>query len=312
MKRTLIAIGLDSADPWLLDQWVSEGYLPNISRLREQGSYCPLRGPDLYLSEQAWTLVLHRMRGETHGLLEPLEVRSATYELRDTGAYDFGQYPPFYALGPEYRCAIFDVPQAPPSDRVHGVQVRAWGARSARTGSDSDPPALLEQLVRTHGRHPAFDRDHASYWNPVAVAWLERALRKGISRRSAICRDLLRREPWDLFFTVFGETHSAGHFFWHLSQEHPLNRWKRASLGDPLLRVFQSCRSCHRRDPGHPTGCRRAPVLARGNGSELGRSAEHRVSSGAALQIQFRVESGARRRAAAACLPASGRVCPER
>ena len=57
MKRTLIAIGLDSADPWLLDQWVSQGYLPNISSLREQGSYCPLRGPDLYLSEQAWTLV---------------------------------------------------------------------------------------------------------------------------------------------------------------------------------------------------------------------------------------------------------------
>ena len=123
---------------------------------------------------------------------------------------------------------------------MHGVQVRAWGARSARTPSDSDPPALLEQLVRTHGRHPAFDRDHASYWNPLAVAWLERALRKGISRRSAICRDLLRREAWDLFFTVFGETHSAGHFFWHLSQKHPLNRWQRASLGDPLRRVFQS------------------------------------------------------------------------
>ena len=240
MKRTLIAIGLDSADPWLLDQWVSQGYLPNISSLREQGSYCPLRGPDLYLSEQAWTLVCTGCEARRTGYWSRWKFDPATYELRDTGAYDFGEYPPFYALGHEYRCAIFDVPQAPPCDRVHGVQVRAWGARSARTPSDSDPPALLEQLVRTHGRHPAFDRDHASYWNPLAVAWLERALRKGISRRSAICRDLLRREAWDLFFTVFGETHSAGHFFWHLSQKHPLNPWQRASLGDPLRRVFQS------------------------------------------------------------------------
>ena len=74
----------------------------------------------------------------------------------------------------------------------------------------------------------------------MAVAWLEKALLTGIKRRSAICRDLLSREPWDLFFTVFGETHSAGHYFWHLSQDHPLGRGKRAAGDDPLLRVFQA------------------------------------------------------------------------
>jgi predicted AlkP superfamily phosphohydrolase/phosphomutase len=57
MKKTLIVLGIDSADPMLLDTWASQGYLPNISRLRQQGAYCSLRGPDPYLSEQAWTLV---------------------------------------------------------------------------------------------------------------------------------------------------------------------------------------------------------------------------------------------------------------
>jgi hypothetical protein len=58
MKRAVIAIGLDSADARLLETWAHQGHLPNITRLREQGAICPLRGPDLYLSEQAWTLVL--------------------------------------------------------------------------------------------------------------------------------------------------------------------------------------------------------------------------------------------------------------
>ena len=240
MTRTLIVIGLDSADPLLLDRWMDQGRLPNIARLRGEGAYCPLRGPDLYLSEQAWTLVSTGCEARRTGYWSRWKFNPRSYELRDTGAYDFEDYPPFYALGEGYRSAIFDVPQARPCDLLHGVHVRAWGARSARTASDSDPPELLEELVRTYGRHPAFDRDHASFWNPVAVAWLERALLKGIARRSAICRDLLAREDWDLFFTVFGETHSAGHFFWHLSQKHPLERWRRASFGDPMLRVFEA------------------------------------------------------------------------
>jgi predicted AlkP superfamily phosphohydrolase/phosphomutase len=240
MKRTLIAIGLDSADPGLLDAWAGQGHLPNIARLREQGAYCALRGPDLYLSEQAWTLVLTGCEAGRTGYWSRWKFDPRSYELRDTGAYDFADYRPFYALGHEYRSAIFDVPQAQLDPRVDGIQVLAWGARSARTTSHSDPPGLLEQLIQKYGRHPAFDRDHASFWNPVAVNWLERALRTGIARRAAICRDLLSREPWDLFFTVFGETHSAGHFFWHLSQDHPLRRGTRASTRDPLRRVFQA------------------------------------------------------------------------
>ena len=45
---------------------------------------------------------------------------------------------------------------------MNGIQVLAWGARSARTGAASDPPDLLPDLVAKHGRHPAFDRDHAA------------------------------------------------------------------------------------------------------------------------------------------------------
>ena len=240
MRRTLIAIGLDSADPLLLDTWTRQGHLPNISRLREQGAYCPLRGPKLYLSEQAWTLVATGCEAARTGYWSRWKFDPRNYELHDTGAYPFSEYPPFYALGPGYRCAIFDVPQMRVCEQVNGIQVLAWGARSARTESASEPPGLLDQLIQKHGRHPAFDRDHASYWNPVAVAWLERALHKGIARRAAICEDLLRRESWDLFFTAFGETHSAGHFFWHLSQDHPMHRWRRAVRGDPMLRVFKA------------------------------------------------------------------------
>jgi predicted AlkP superfamily phosphohydrolase/phosphomutase len=240
MRRTLIVLGLDSADSRLIDSWIRRGALANIGRLREQGAYCALEGPDVYLSEQAWTLVTTGFEASRTGYWSRWKFDPRNYELRDAGAYQYRQFPPVYALGPKYRCAIFDVPQARICDAANGIQGLAWGARSARTGPLSRPSGLLDELTSKYGRHPAFDRDHASYWNPVAIAWLERALRKGAARRAKICLDLLRREPWDLFFTVFGETHSAAHFFWHLGQDHPLHPWKRTVAGDPMLRVFEA------------------------------------------------------------------------
>ena len=204
-------------------------------------------GPSFTSSEQAWTLVTTGCEASRTGYWSRWKFEPASYELRDTAAYDFGGYPPVYALGPGHRCAIFDVPQTQLSSRVNGMQVLAWGARSARTPSASDPPGLLGELTRPRG-HPAFDRDHASYWNPLAVAWLEHALRKGSARRAAICRDLLRRERWDLVFTVFGETHSAGHFFWHLSQDHPLRRWKTHGARRPHAAGLPGGRSGDRGD----------------------------------------------------------------
>ena len=154
MRRTVAVIGLDSADAELLDRWAAAGYLPHFARLREEGAYASLVGPDLYLSEQAWTLVLTGCEADRTGYWSRWKFDPASYQLRDTGAYDF-ERPPFFALGSRRRVAIFDVPQIRLRDDVGGVQVAAWGARSARTSAGSAPSDLLSELVRRHGRHPA-------------------------------------------------------------------------------------------------------------------------------------------------------------
>jgi predicted AlkP superfamily phosphohydrolase/phosphomutase len=163
------------------------------------------------------------------------------YTVREVGAYEYREFPPFYALGPDYRVAVFDVPQAIVVDGVEGIQVLAWGAHSPRSRGVSRPAGLFDELVRAHGTHPAMERDHASFWNPVSRLRLERALALGIERRIAICRDLLGRQRWDLFLTAFGEPHSAGHYFWHLTDErHPLHRSGERIDRDPVLKSYRS------------------------------------------------------------------------
>lgn len=223
MNNPVIAIGLDAADPSLIEEWMSQGHLKNLRRLREQGAYTRINNIEHYRAETPWTTFLTGCSPQKTGYWSPVKFYEGTYKAEDTEAYDFAEYQPFYALGNNYRVAVFDMPQSTLAEQANGLQVLGWGAHSALTPSHSRPASLYQELIDKHGEHPVFNKDHANVRDVNALKELQTALEVGISRRAKICQDLLQREDWDLFLTIFGETHSAGHFFWHLSQpDHPL------------------------------------------------------------------------------------------
>jgi len=241
MKRNkVIAIGLDAADPNLIDKWMEAGHLNTIKALREQGTYGRLTNVDYHRAEVPWTSFLSGCLPEKTGYWTPVKFRPESYDPSETQAYDFQEYPPFYALGEDYKVAIFDMPQTTLSDRVNGYQILAWGAHSPQTPSHSMPAELFSEIEAKHGKHPALNKDFADCRDIEALKKLERQLEIGLSRRASICSDLMQREDWDLFLTIFGETHSAGHSFWHLSQPHPLYKLGHEEYSDSLLETFKA------------------------------------------------------------------------
>jgi hypothetical protein len=53
--KKLIFLGLDGFDPGLAERFMADGKLPNLSRLKEQGSYSKLRTTFPALSPVAWS-----------------------------------------------------------------------------------------------------------------------------------------------------------------------------------------------------------------------------------------------------------------
>ena len=238
--RPLIAIGLDAADPLLVERWMDEGRLPTLARLRAGGVYTRLANFDYCRAEAACTSFLTGCPAWQTGRWGSFKFHADDYTVDDLQAYAFDEYPPFYAATPGRRVAVFDLPQTRIAPDMNGIQVLGWGAHSALTPRTSVPEGLLEDLTARYGEHPTYDKDHCALWDDRAMQELKAGLETGIARRARICRDLLQREPWDLFLTYFGETHSAGHFYWHLSSaDHPLHATA-AGRGDWLLDIFQS------------------------------------------------------------------------
>lgn len=81
--KKLIFLGLDGLDPELTETWMAEGKLPNLARLREQGSYQRLRTTFPPLSPVAWSTFATGVNPAKHNIFDFLnrDLRSYAPEL---------------------------------------------------------------------------------------------------------------------------------------------------------------------------------------------------------------------------------------
>lgn len=239
----IIAIGLDAAEPSVLERWMAEGKLPNMKKIQERGVYTRLDNFEESSVETSWTTFATGIAPDQTGYYGPLVYNPDSYRMVTEAAYDYEEYPPFYALGEDYRVIAFDMPQVRLNRKINGIQVAAWGAHSPQVEQGSLPENVLPELHKKYGKHPALHKDYACVGNFEKTMEVQERLLEGIRKRAQICLDFIKDEEWDLFMTVFGEAHACMHICWHLSQpDHPLYEQFQARLEgrDPMLECFQA------------------------------------------------------------------------
>src|SRR5690348_16711947 len=87
--KKLIFLGLDGFDPGLAERYMVEGKLPNLSRLREQGSYTTLRTTFPALSPVAWSTFATGVNPAKHNIFDFLtrDMKSYVPELAAAKVY---------------------------------------------------------------------------------------------------------------------------------------------------------------------------------------------------------------------------------
>ena len=76
----VIVIGVDGADPEVIDTFMAEGKLPNFARLRQGGAYGPLRSSKPMLSPILWTTIATGRVPADHGIGHFVAVNPQTGE----------------------------------------------------------------------------------------------------------------------------------------------------------------------------------------------------------------------------------------
>ena len=237
-KAKLLAIGLDALEQSLVRQWMESGELPALASLQERA----VRGsttnePGLYTGS-VWPSIFTGVSAGRHGCYYYRQIVNGTYNTVHF-LPEHLKHPPFWkALSDQgLRVAVIDVPKSMLTENLNGIQVVDWGLHDPSLPAVRTwPPDLAHEITQRFGVDPVGQCDAADR-SPAQYRDLRDRLITRIDRKRSLIEHFLRQGDWDLFLAVFGDSHCAGHQFWHIHDpEDP--QQAEAGLGDPVKDVY--------------------------------------------------------------------------
>jgi predicted AlkP superfamily phosphohydrolase/phosphomutase len=210
----IAVIQFDAASASLLERLGKEGRLPNLARLRDEGTEVELETPAAHFPASAYQDLYRGVEVGDHGLFYPFQWAAADQRVRL--AAQFLAPPPIWdRLGRAGRTALaIDPYECHRPVAAAGELYCGWGMRER---------VVLERWAVPDGGHRGPRRRHGGPPDVTEVFGEQsqrekRRLRERFLRAPARVADLaverLRAGTFDLAWIVFAATHLAGHRLW--------------------------------------------------------------------------------------------------
>ncbi|MSP54844.1 MAG: hypothetical protein EXR69_04450 [Myxococcales bacterium] len=237
MSARALLIGLDGAT-WDVIEPLREA-LPNLWRLRSEGTWARLNSTTPPMTLPAWSSILTGCRPETHGIVDFVRREHGSYSLSFLNA-EHRRVPTVHRIlsGAGHRVASVAVPTTFPPESLNGLVIAGFDSPVATAASRGHcaPESEWGPIRARFGglRFADFQEGKlGAGWHRHARA----SLLREIGRKEALCMHLLEREDWELFMVVFGESDTVGHHFWMLHDAASPRYAAALSLADyPLVR----------------------------------------------------------------------------
>lgn len=211
----VLVIGLELGDGHLIDHWVKAGRLPALGALLRRGRWSWLETTADRLHISAWPSIYTGTPPGEHGVYFTFQPAPGAqgYRRFHTGLYG---KPTFWALlGRAGRqCSVLDPPYSHPEEGFGGNYVYDWGTWAHYLQPGSVPKHLLARLNAECGPYPlGLEANDLGFVSLDTTDLAKRLVQSTRAKADATCW-LMQRSPWQMLFTVFGETHVAGHYCW--------------------------------------------------------------------------------------------------
>lgn len=230
MTPRMLLIGLDASDLRFIQ---SHAYaLPTLRRFCDGGRCIETRSP-VGLSGSVWPTFYTGTPPGEHGIYQHLVWDADQMGLRLIGP-DWCQQRPFWADLEErgHRVVVMDVPYSFGGYLKRGVEIVDWGTQGQTQPFYCNDPELSKRILREFGPSP-IGRETPVHKNPRQLEKVRRSLVASAKKKAALTQKLMHELDWDVFLTVFAETHRGGHALFGAEED-------AASGSFPLLDVYQA------------------------------------------------------------------------
>jgi predicted AlkP superfamily phosphohydrolase/phosphomutase len=215
-SEKVVVIGLDAATPKLIETWMAEGRLPNLTRIAERGAYGHLRSTLPPASPLAWNCFLTGVNPGKHGIFGFAQRKPGTYRQVPVNARDCLSTSIAQVISTAGKSVgLLFVPLTFPPEPVNGFVVSGMGTPSLKAPF-TYPSDLKGELLDVFRAEQISEPSPAGQTHSDYFASLEQSIRD----KARIMHYVLDRYPdLDLFETVFIETDRVQHFGWHYMDE---------------------------------------------------------------------------------------------
>lgn len=216
MPAKVLVIGLDAAESTLLERWVSEGRLPAMAALHEQGSAYRLDNSWDTLPTAVWPELTSGRRPCNGALFfPPRQLRTGEAAPRRVLPEEVDPRG-FWTIASDAgkRVAAIDLPWTVPPPSLNGVFVTEWATHDRWFGTASYPGTLVEEIRKRHGDYPVHLCDDDYGASLEERARLAADLVDAVEYQTRLLLDLLGQEVWELFACAFGQFQCSGHNLW--------------------------------------------------------------------------------------------------
>ncbi|CRK58976.1 hypothetical protein [Alloactinosynnema sp. L-07] len=252
----ILVVALDACDPDTVRALVADGELPTFARLLGHSASATTRNPYGLFVGSLWSSLFTARTAARTGFHCWEEVDTKTYERRLTSPLDIRGTPFWETLSDAgKRVAVLDVPHTRAGKPINGVMVSEYACHDRHFGFRTSPEPLAKEIEERFGLTPILTaepdvlRDWApddyvhregDHRTPAEERALTHGLVAGVGQKTQLSTHLLAQGDWDLFLTVYGESHSIGHQQWHLHD--PAHRQYDPALAaelDPIRSLYR-------------------------------------------------------------------------
>jgi predicted AlkP superfamily phosphohydrolase/phosphomutase len=236
----VLMLGLDAADPLLIERWTEDGTLPHLARLRQAGAYGRLESSARWLAGSPWPTFYTGQPPSQHGIYHDFQWRHENMEYARP-SWDWLQCVPFWRkIVSPLQVLTFDVPMLLGCQAARGFEVSGWASHDALAPPASHPPELLHEIRRQFGEWPVGQEEYgrSSVRELLAV---HRQLVEATDRSARLACWMLEK-PWDLAVIVFGALHRGGHRLWDRSSiAGPVDEADGQTFDGALRDLYRAC-----------------------------------------------------------------------
>lgn len=245
-NNPIFFVGLDSAEPSLIEAWIDDGSLPTLKRLRERGVYTRVNHPEDQHLEIPWATFYTGQNPGTHGIYHYLmwNSKKSGYERMNTDQLGL-QLQPFWRefQDQDPRAIVVDILHLPDVEPFNGIEINGYVTYESLQGRYYFPPDIKNQIDQSIGIPPEMWEKYELY-TIQELTKIHKNLLSQNNDLAKLVKYLNGNNQWDLFMTLFASPHRSGHRFMDTSNlKYEEENKDTSDLKNSLKEIYQSCDS---------------------------------------------------------------------